>query len=175
MMLVSKNSLSFIDLFAIEFEIRREGPLHLTELLERPVFGPVTGHLEVAFTCDGNLDFVSLFEIESFNNHSGKTHSQTVTPFGNLHKRYTCLIVYPYELGSNLWATVGHLDGGVAPFERSHARANHLCPFLVMQRQHAIERRPQLLSPFLARIPEAAFARRRLAVVFGLPCTRQAN
>src|ERR1700680_4205051 len=89
MMLVSKNSLSFIDLFAIEFEIRREGPLHLTELLERPLFGPVTGHLEVAFTCDGNLDFVSLFEIKSFDNHNGKTQSQTVAPFGNLHRRYT--------------------------------------------------------------------------------------
>src|SRR6266567_2947066 len=68
MTLVSKNGLSFIDLFAIEFEIRREGPLHLTELLERPRFGSVTGHLEVAFTCDGNLDFVSLFEIERFHN-----------------------------------------------------------------------------------------------------------
>src|SRR5205085_6355891 len=101
MTLVSKNGLSFIDLFAIEFEIRREGPLHLTELLERPLFGPVTGHLEVAFTCDGNLDFVSLFEIESIDNHSGKTHSQTVAPFGNLHKRYTYPIVYPYKLGSN--------------------------------------------------------------------------
>src|ERR1700716_3374586 len=95
MTLVSKNGLSFIDLFAIEFEIRREGPLHLTELLERSLFGPVTGHLEVAFTCDGNLDFVSLFEVESFDNHSGKTHSQTVTPSGNLHKRYTQPIVYP--------------------------------------------------------------------------------
>src|SRR6202789_683321 len=37
MTLVSKNGLPFIDLFAIEFEIRREGPLHLTELLERPL------------------------------------------------------------------------------------------------------------------------------------------
>src|SRR4029077_12395606 len=85
MTLVSKNGLSFIELFAIEFEIRREGPLHLTELLECPLFGPVTGHFEVAFTCDGNLDFVSLFEIQCFDNHSGKTHSQTVAPFGNLH------------------------------------------------------------------------------------------
>src|SRR5438132_13177935 len=100
MTLVSKNGLSFIDLFAIEFEIRREGPLHLTELLERPLFGPVTGHLEVAFTCDGNLDFVSLFEIESIDNHSGKTHSQTVAPFGNLHKRYTYPIVYPLRAGN---------------------------------------------------------------------------
>jgi len=70
--LVSKN--------AIELEIGREGPLHLTELLECPLFGPVTGHLEVALTCDGNLDFVSLFEIESFDNYSGKAHSQTVGP-----------------------------------------------------------------------------------------------
>src|SRR6266404_9901776 len=101
MTLVSKNALSFIDFFAIEFEIRREGPLHLTELLERPLLGPVTGHLEVAFTCDGNLDFVSLFKIERFDNHSGKTHSQTVAPFGNLHKRYTQTIVYPRKLGSN--------------------------------------------------------------------------
>src|ERR1700683_1695280 len=100
MTLVSKNGLSFIGLFAIEFEIRREGPLHLTKLLERPLFGPVTGHLEVAFTCDGNLDFVSLFEIERFDNHSGKTHSQTVAPFGNLHRRYTYAIVYPYTLGN---------------------------------------------------------------------------
>src|SRR5450756_286405 len=89
MTLVSKTGLSFIDLFAIEFEIRREGPLHLTELLDRPLFGPVTGHLEVAFTCDGNLDFVSLFEIERFDNHSRETHGQAVAPFGNLHKRYT--------------------------------------------------------------------------------------
>jgi hypothetical protein len=89
MTLVSKNGLSFIDLFAIEFEIRRKGPLHLTELLECSLFGPVPGHLEVAFTGDGNLDFVSLFEIEGFDDHSGKTHSQTVAPFGNLHKRYT--------------------------------------------------------------------------------------
>ena len=42
MTLVSKNGLSFIDLFAVKFEIRREGPLHLTELLECPLFGPVT-------------------------------------------------------------------------------------------------------------------------------------
>src|SRR5579871_433270 len=97
MTLVSKNGLSFIELFAIEFEIRREGPLHLTELLERSLFGPVTGHLEVAFTCDGNLDFVSLFEIERFDQRSGKTHSQTVAPFGNLHRRYTYAIVYPYK------------------------------------------------------------------------------
>src|SRR5579863_4597176 len=103
MTLVSKNGLSFIDLFAIEFEIRREGPLHLTELLERPLFGPVTAHLEVAFTCDGNLDFVSLFEIERFDNHSGKAHRQAVAPFGNPHKRYTESIVYPYELGINRW------------------------------------------------------------------------
>jgi hypothetical protein len=89
MTLVSKNGLSLIDLFAIEFEIRRKGPLHLTELFECPLFGPVTGHLEIAFTCDGDLDFVSLFEIESFDDHSGKTYSQTVAPFGNLHKRYT--------------------------------------------------------------------------------------
>src|ERR1700692_735772 len=101
MTVVSKNGLSFIDLFAIEFEIRREGTLHLTELLERPLFGPVTGHFEVAFTCDGNLDFVSLFEIERFDNHSGKTHSQAVAPFGNPHKRYTQPIVYPRKLGSN--------------------------------------------------------------------------
>src|SRR5262245_34323991 len=86
MMLVSKNGLSFIDLFAIEFETRREGPLHLTELLDRPLFGPVTGHLEVAFTCDGNLDFVSLFEIERCDNRSGKAHSQTIAPPGNMHK-----------------------------------------------------------------------------------------
>src|SRR6202142_1618249 len=95
MTLVSKNGLSFIDLFAIEFEIRREGPLHLTELIERPLFGPVTGHSEVAFTCDGNLDFVSLFEIERFDHHPRETHSQTVAPFGNLHIRYTQPIVYP--------------------------------------------------------------------------------
>src|SRR5882762_5623405 len=87
MTLVSKNGLSFIDLFTIEFEVRREGPLHLTELLDRPLFGPVTGHLEVAFTCDGNLDFVSLFEIERFDHDSWKTHGQTVAPFGNLHKK----------------------------------------------------------------------------------------
>jgi hypothetical protein len=66
MTLVSKNGLSFVDLFAIEFEIRREGPLHLAELLECPLFVPVTGHFKVAFTCDGNLGFVSLFEIERF-------------------------------------------------------------------------------------------------------------
>jgi hypothetical protein len=89
MTLVSKNGLSFIDLFAIEFEISREGPLHLTELIERLLFGAVTGYLEVALTGDGNLDFVSFFEIKSFDNHSGKTHSQTVAPFGNLHRRYT--------------------------------------------------------------------------------------
>jgi hypothetical protein len=99
--LVSKNGLSFIDLFAIEFEIGREGPLHLAELLECPVFGPITGHLEVPFTCDGNLDFVSLFEIERFDDHSWKTNGQTVAPFGNLHKRYTLLIVYPHNLGGN--------------------------------------------------------------------------
>jgi len=86
MTLVSKNALSFTQLLAIEFEIRREGPLHLTEFLERSLFGPVTGHLEVAFTCDGNFDFVSLFEIKSFDDHSGKTHSQTVNPSGDLHK-----------------------------------------------------------------------------------------
>jgi hypothetical protein len=107
--LVSKNGLSFIDLFAIESEIRREGPLHFTELLERPLFGPVTAHLEVAFTCDGNLDFVSLFEIESLDNHSGETHSQTVAPFGNLHKRYTWSIVYPYKFGSKI-LTVGAIE-----------------------------------------------------------------
>src|SRR5271165_3570751 len=101
MTLVSKNGLSFIDLFAIEFEIRRKGPLHLTELLECPLFGPVTGHLEIAFTCDGDLDFVSLFEIESFDDHSRKTYSQTVAPSGDLHKRYTSPIVYPCEPGSN--------------------------------------------------------------------------
>src|ERR1700676_340909 len=101
MTLVSKNGLSFIDLFAIEFEARREGPLHLTELLERPLFGPVTGHLAVAFACDRNFDFVSLFEIERFDNDSGKTHGQTVAPFGNLHKRYTQPIVYLYKLGGN--------------------------------------------------------------------------
>src|SRR5579864_7085123 len=106
MTLVSKNGLSFIDLFAIEFEIRRKGPLHLTELLECPLFGPVTGHLEIAFTCNGDLDFVSLFEIESFDDYSGKTYSQTVAPLGNLHKRYTYYIVYPHELGSNPWPKV---------------------------------------------------------------------
>src|ERR1700740_2418559 len=86
MTLVSKNALPFIQLFAIEFEIRREGPLHLTELLERPLFGPVTGHLEVAFACDRNFDFVALFEIERSDNHSRETHSQTVAPLGTLHK-----------------------------------------------------------------------------------------
>ena len=79
MTLVSKNGLSFTDLFAIEFEIRREEPLHLTELLEPPIFQPVTGHFEVAFTRDGNLDFVPLFERERFDNHSRKTHSQNNT------------------------------------------------------------------------------------------------
>src|SRR6266852_2179557 len=101
MTLVSKNGLSCIDLFAIEFEIRGEEPLHLAELLECPLFGPVTCHLEVAFTCDGNLDFVSLFETESVDNQSRKTQGQIVAPFGNLHKRYTWSIVYLYELGSN--------------------------------------------------------------------------
>src|SRR5437867_5200168 len=99
MTLVSKNGLSFIDLFAIEFEIRREGPLHLAELLDRPLFGPVAGHLEVAFTCDGNLDFVSLFEIQRFDNHSGKTYSQTVAPFGNLHKK----IYLAYCISMQAW------------------------------------------------------------------------
>jgi hypothetical protein len=53
--LVSENDLWFTDLFAIEFEIRREGPLHLTELIER------------------------------FDNQSGEAHSQAVAPFGNVH------------------------------------------------------------------------------------------
>jgi hypothetical protein len=116
MTLVSKNGLSFIDIFAIEFEIRRKGPLHLTELFECPLFGPVTGHLEVPFTCDRHLDFVSLFEIESFDHRSGKTHSQTVTPFGNLHKRYTKSIVYPYKVGSNRGPSMSQTDGVLAQF-----------------------------------------------------------
>jgi hypothetical protein len=47
---IKERVLSFIDLFAIEFEIRRKGPLHLAELLKR------------------------------FGNRSGKTHGQTVVP-----------------------------------------------------------------------------------------------
>jgi hypothetical protein len=78
-----------MDLFAIELEIGGERPFHLTESIGGPLFGAVAGHPEVAFPCDGNLDFVALFETESFNNRGGKTHSQTIAPFGNLHKRYT--------------------------------------------------------------------------------------
>src|SRR5215469_17270979 len=100
-MFVSKNGLSFIDLFAIEFEAGRERPLHVTELFDRSLFGLVTSHSEVAFTCNGNLDFVSLFEIESFDDHSRKTHRQTVTPFGDLHKDIPESIVYPSELWRN--------------------------------------------------------------------------
>src|SRR5580704_14423280 len=133
MTLVSKNGLSFIDLFAIEFEIRREGPLHLTELLECPLFGPVTGHLEVAFTCDGNLDFVSLFEIERFDDHSWKTNGQTVAPFGNLHKD-TPILLYIYQSQEARFLTVGAIEAPSITFhigtmtratERGHrARAN---------------------------------------------------
>ena len=43
MTLVSKNGLSFIDLFAIESEIGWERPLHLTELIDRPLPGAVAG------------------------------------------------------------------------------------------------------------------------------------
>src|SRR5882724_4217775 len=122
MTLVSKNGLSFIELFAIEFEIRREGPLHLTELLECPLFGPVTGHFEVAFTCDGNLDFVSLFEIERFDNHSGKTHSQTVAPFGNLHKDIPNTLYIHTKLEATPRAIAGNAQRGIRANTRGRQR-----------------------------------------------------
>src|SRR5579871_332998 len=101
MTFVSKNGLSFIGLLAIKFEIGRERPLHLAELLDRPIFGPVTGHSEVAFTCNRNLDFVSLFEVECFHNRRGKAHSQTVTPLGNLHEDIPSLLYIHVNFSRN--------------------------------------------------------------------------
>src|SRR5262249_52131388 len=95
MTLVSKNGLSFIDLVAVKSEIGRKGPLHLTELLERPLSRSVPGYLEISFSRHGDFDFVSLFEIESFDDCSRQTDGQAVTPFRDLHDRYTLLIVYP--------------------------------------------------------------------------------
>jgi hypothetical protein len=43
----------------------------LTELLAGPLVGAVTGDLEIAFTRDGDLDFVSLFKIESLDENRG--------------------------------------------------------------------------------------------------------
>ena len=94
--MVSKNGLTVIHPFAIESKIRREGPLQLTDLLDRLPFRSIAGYLEVPFTCNRSLDFVSLFEVECFNNHSGKTDCQTVTPFGNPH-RYAFYTVYLHE------------------------------------------------------------------------------
>jgi len=40
---------------------------------------------EIAFSCNGNFDLVSFFEVESFDDGSGKAYGQAVSPFRNLH------------------------------------------------------------------------------------------
>jgi hypothetical protein len=39
----------------------------LAELLQRPIFGSVTGDLEISFACDGDFDFATLFEVKCIN------------------------------------------------------------------------------------------------------------
>jgi len=67
-------------------------------------------HLEVAFTCDGNSISSSSLRSRA-STTTAKTHSQTVAPFGNLHKSYTWSIVYPYKLGINRWAMAAMRNG----------------------------------------------------------------
>jgi hypothetical protein len=43
-------------------------------LLERPFSGSITSDLEVPLPRNANLDLVSLFEIESFDDGSGKAY-----------------------------------------------------------------------------------------------------
>jgi hypothetical protein len=71
--------------FPIESEIGRKRPLHFAELLERPFSGSIPSDPEVPFSCNGNFDLVSLFEIESFDDGGGKAYGQAVSPFRNLH------------------------------------------------------------------------------------------
>jgi HNH endonuclease len=77
----------------------------LTELLEGPLFGPVTRHPEVAFTGDGNLDFVSRFEIESFDNHSGKTHCQISESTANSAQPSCARLMISHAAGDRRYAS----------------------------------------------------------------------
>jgi hypothetical protein len=95
------NGLPFIDVVTIEFKIGRERPLHPPKLLEGLFPRPITCHPEVAFSRNRDFDFISLSEIESFDNRSGKTHSQAITPFRDLHKRYPELLYIQRELQTN--------------------------------------------------------------------------
>jgi len=47
-------------------------------LLERPFSGSIASYLEVPLPRNGNFDLVSLFEIESFDDGSGKAHSERI-------------------------------------------------------------------------------------------------
>lgn len=81
MMFVARIGLSFSDVLSIKLEVQREGPPHVTELFQSAVFGSVAGYLDISFRCDGQLDFVTCSQVQSFHEHGGRTHGQTIAPF----------------------------------------------------------------------------------------------
>src|SRR5215469_17234447 len=86
MTLVSKNDLSLIDLFAVELEIGRERPAHLTELLHCLFLRSIAGHFEFTFAGDRNLNLVTFFKVERVDHSSGQPNRQAIAPFGHLHR-----------------------------------------------------------------------------------------
>jgi hypothetical protein len=96
--LVSKSGLSFINLFALDSEIWREAPLHLTELLERPLFGWSRATLKSRLPAmEISISSPSLRSRAS----TTAAGSRTAKLLPHLETCITDILVYPCKLGSN--------------------------------------------------------------------------
>ena len=78
---VSKNGLTLIQFFAIEFKTGREWSRKPAKCCERLFAAPILFYLEFPLPGDTDLDFIALFQIQCFHHSSWKPHGKAIAPF----------------------------------------------------------------------------------------------
>src|SRR5256885_13115117 len=84
-MLVSKNALSLIGVFAAEGKAGGQGAAQFAKPSEGLFLRAIAHHLELALPGDSDLDLVAFLEFERFDDSGGKADRQAVAPFRDLH------------------------------------------------------------------------------------------
>src|SRR2546421_11287159 len=95
-MLVSKNGLPGIRVFPIKDKSRRQRAPKFAQPGKRALRGLVAAHFKSPIAHNPNFNLIAFFKTQCFNDTGGKPNSQTVSPFGDMHRS-------SYDIHSSLY------------------------------------------------------------------------
>jgi hypothetical protein len=82
---VSKKLLSGIRLYPVEYKTSGQWPPQLSQAHQSALAPAVPADFEYLVAPNPDLNFIALFQTESFNESGGKANNKASAPFGDLH------------------------------------------------------------------------------------------